>query len=75
MQPLVADMVQDDPAKRPSIDEVVTRFNAMRKKMGTIKLRSRVARREDGFSLFCYFAHVFTSIKYTLQGIPPIPTR
>ena len=75
MQPLVADMVQDDPAKRPSIDEVVTRFNAMRKKMGIIKLRSHIARREDGFGPFRYFAHIFTSIKYTLQGIPPIPTR
>jgi len=75
MQHLVADMVQDDPAKRPSIDEVVTRFNAMRKKMGTMKLRSRIGRREETFGLFRDFAHIFTSIKYSLQGIPPIPTR
>jgi hypothetical protein len=31
-------MVQDDPTKRPSIDEVATRFSVIRKKLGTIKL-------------------------------------
>ena len=75
MQPLVADMVQDDPAKRPSIDEVVTRFNAMRRKMGTIKLRSRIGHRQEAFGLFRDFAHIFKSIRYSLQGIPAIPTR
>ena len=26
IQPLITDMVQEDPAKRPTMDEVVTRF-------------------------------------------------
>ncbi len=35
MEPLVADMVQDDPTKRPTMDEVVTRFAEIRRKLYT----------------------------------------
>ncbi|KAJ7143408.1 hypothetical protein C8R43DRAFT_954181 [Mycena crocata] len=41
MEPLVADMVQPDPTKRPKIDEVVARFEEVRKNLGPRKLRSR----------------------------------
>jgi hypothetical protein len=71
MLPPVADMAQDDPAKRPSIDEVVTRFNAMRKKLWTIKLRSRIGRRKEWFSPFRDISHIFMSIKYSRD--PPDP--
>ena len=30
MEPLITDMVQTDPTKRPTIDEVVTRFPGVR---------------------------------------------
>jgi hypothetical protein len=75
MESLVADMVQDDPTKRPSIDEVATRFSVIRKKLGTIKLRSRIGRRTELFGLVRDLAHIFTSARYILQGIPPIPAR
>jgi len=75
MESLVADMVQDDPTKRPSIDEVTTRFSVTRKKLGTIKLRSRIGRRTEAFGLVRDLAHVFTSARYVLQGIAPIPAR
>ncbi|KAI9461053.1 hypothetical protein F5148DRAFT_250824 [Russula earlei] len=42
--PLVTDMIQDDPMKRPSMDEVVSRFSEIRGKLSTWKLRSRIAR-------------------------------
>ncbi len=35
MEPLVADMVQDDPTKHPTMDEVVTRFAEIRRKLYT----------------------------------------
>jgi hypothetical protein len=43
MTPLVADMCQDDPAKRPKMDEVVTRFNEIVRNLSRWKLCSRVA--------------------------------
>jgi hypothetical protein len=75
MRPLVADMVQDDASKRPTIDDVVTRFNAIRKKLGIMKLRSRLHHEDDTFGLFRDFAHIFKSIRYSFQGVPAIPTR
>jgi hypothetical protein len=75
MQPLISDMVQEDPQKRPTINEVVTRFNAIHKKLGIMKLRSRAGRRGELFGLFRDFAHLFRSVKYSLQGIPAVPTR
>ena len=42
MKPLVADMIQPDPAKRPEMDEVITRFDAIRRGLSFRKLRSRV---------------------------------
>jgi len=32
IEPLVTDMVQDDPTKRPKMDEVVTRFHEIKGK-------------------------------------------
>jgi hypothetical protein len=47
MGPLVADMVQDDPAERPKMDEVVTRFLETKGKLSAWKLRSRIARQDE----------------------------
>ncbi|KAI0311022.1 hypothetical protein OF83DRAFT_1069524, partial [Amylostereum chailletii] len=42
MDKLVADMVQKDPSKRPTIDEVVARFADIRHALSPWKLRSRL---------------------------------
>ena len=42
MQPLVDDMVQDEPEKRPTIDEVIARFDEIRASLQARKLRSRL---------------------------------
>jgi len=74
--PLVSDMVQEDPAKRPTIDQVVSRFADMQKKLGTFKLRARVGLKDDeSFGAVRDFAHIFTTIKYALKGLPAVPTR
>ena len=72
--PLLA-MVQKDPAKRPTIDEVVNRFAEIRNKLGPLKLRARVGPRDESFGAVRDFAHLFTTIQYTLKGISPVPTR
>ncbi|KAF8262491.1 hypothetical protein EI94DRAFT_1883160 [Lactarius quietus] len=40
MQPLIADMVQEDPTRRPNMDEVVSHFAEMKKKLGSRMARS-----------------------------------
>ena len=42
VKPLIDDMVQDDPKKRPTIDEVVTRFAKIIKAQPWWRLRARV---------------------------------
>ena len=48
MQPLVDDMVQDEPEKRPTIDEVISRFDNNRASLQARKIRLRLgASQED----------------------------
>ena len=47
MEPLIADMVQNDAMKRPTMDEVVTRFSEIKGKLSRWKLRSRIARKSE----------------------------
>ena len=42
MQSLIADMVQVDPSQRPTMDDVVQRFENIRKSLTMSKLRSRI---------------------------------
>ncbi|KAJ7680967.1 hypothetical protein DFH06DRAFT_1265694 [Mycena polygramma] len=53
MRPLVDDMVQDDPTKRPKIDEVVARFAEIQKGLSSWKLRYRVIEKKE----FTYVPH------------------
>ncbi|RDB25212.1 hypothetical protein Hypma_007477 [Hypsizygus marmoreus] len=43
MQELITDMVKDDPKARPTMDQVVTRFDDVVRSLSSWKLRSRVA--------------------------------
>ncbi|KAF9522864.1 kinase-like domain-containing protein [Crepidotus variabilis] len=52
LNPLIADMVQDDPNKRPTIDEVLKRFEDLAQSLSAYQLRSRpVSRRESVFKV------------------------
>ncbi|TFK74300.1 kinase-like protein [Pluteus cervinus] len=78
LKPLVADMVQDDPVKRPTIDEVVTRFQEICKEQTSWKLRSRPAprRRENIFKAIPHqLGHWTRRIGYIARRIHPIPSR
>ena len=70
------DMVQDDPTKRPPMDEVIARFNAIRASLSSSKLRSRpVGRREFFVAAFLrYIPHSKRRIMYMYRGVPPIPS-
>lgn len=47
MQPLVRDMVQDDPAKRPTMDDVLSRFEKLVSSLSPWTLGSRIASKDE----------------------------
>jgi hypothetical protein len=75
MLPLVSEMTQDDPAKRPTIDQVVARFQPVYRCLSTPQLRSRaVQRKEDDIDHWWRDSiHFFRRMRFVLLRIPPIP--
>lgn len=73
--PLLRDMIQRDPSKRPTIQEVVTRFDELVKPLGTKKQRSRlICRNQDDLDdLVNSVAHPFRRLWYKLTRKPAIP--
>lgn len=77
MATLVQDMVQDDPSKRPTIDEAVVRFKGIRQQLSTNQLRARLVDRGEGFfaSLHRGILHFGQRLVDTFNRIPAIPSR
>ena len=75
MQPLIADMVQEDPTKRPKMDEVVARFAEIRNKLSTWKLRSQIVRNTEIWLVTAWrsVAHWYRTIGYVIARKAPIP--
>ncbi|KAA1477313.1 hypothetical protein DENSPDRAFT_828677 [Dentipellis sp. KUC8613] len=75
MKELVADMVQDDPSKRPGINEVVTRFAKIRESLHSWKLRSRTIPRKEWkiVTLWRYPPHIARTIRFVVTRTPAIP--
>ena len=75
MQPLIADMVQEDPTKRPNTDEVVARFAEIRKKLSPCKLRFRMSRNIEVWPVTAWrsVAHWYRTVGYVLACKAPIP--
>ncbi|KAF7422584.1 hypothetical protein PC9H_010740 [Pleurotus ostreatus] len=75
MKPLVADMTQADPTKRPTMDEVVERFEKIRKDLTPWKLRSRVVEvPESPFTMaFRNLGHWKRRIWFMARRVPPVP--
>jgi hypothetical protein len=73
--PLIMDMTQDEPPKRPSIDEVAARFDAIYRSLNFTLLRSRIIlRKEDeGATFFYNFMHLFRRMRYAFMRLPPVP--
>ncbi|CAA7263811.1 unnamed protein product [Cyclocybe aegerita] len=75
LKPLINDMVQEDPAKRPTMDEVVKRFDAIVKGLSGWKLRSRVVPRRGNVitDVGRSIAHWRRKVQFILKGTPAIP--
>ena len=48
MEPLIDEMVRDEPEKRPTIDEVATSFKAISSKLSSFTLRARLVEKKHG---------------------------
>jgi hypothetical protein len=75
IEPLIADMVLENPTKRPTMDEVVTRFAEIKRKLSTWKLRSRMARKNEVWPLAAWRAinHWRRTVGYVLTRKTALP--
>ena len=75
MEPLVTGMVQNDPTKRPTMDEVITRFSEIRRKLCAWKLRSRISRKNELWPVTAWrsVSHWCRTVGYVLGRKAAIP--
>jgi serine/threonine protein kinase len=66
MQHLISDMVQDDPEKRPTIDEVVNRFEAIKNELGNLNLRLLANNREESLEPVHGVTHLLKTVTRTV---------
>jgi len=76
MRSLAADMVQDEPASRPTIHQVVARYEELRKSLSSRKLRSRLVDSDEDVIVRLYrnVRHVFRTAYYLMARYPAVPT-
>ncbi|KAH9899125.1 kinase-like domain-containing protein [Epithele typhae] len=76
LESLVADMIQTDPSRRPTMEEVAQHFSKILADMSPWKLRSRIVHREE-FAITGFFraiGHVFRTMRYVASRTPLLPT-
>jgi hypothetical protein len=77
MDALIADMVQDEPTARPTMDQVVERFSRIRKDLTNSKLRARIPDCDEGAFIALYrgLSHLGHRAQYTIGGLSAVPAR
>lgn len=75
MRPLLQDMCQDEPTKRPTMKEVVSRFEGLTKSLSSWKLRSPIVSNKEAiiYRTVSFPGHWTRQIFRLTQGIPAIP--
>ncbi|KAI0790922.1 kinase-like domain-containing protein [Abortiporus biennis] len=75
LRPLIHDMMQNEPYKRPTIDEVAKRWSTMQSSLNSWKLRSRLVRRDDNVieCITLSLRHAFRTYRYIAKGYKAIP--
>jgi hypothetical protein len=68
-------MVQEDPTKRPTMDEVVFRFAEIKGKLTTRKLRSRMSRKNEIWPVTAWrsVGHWYRTVGYVLARKAALP--
>ena len=75
MNPLIDNMTDADPSKRPTMDKVVERFEDIRHSLSWWKLRSRLSYRSD-FAITRYLSapvHLFRMAVHIARSHSAIP--
>ncbi|KAJ6507376.1 kinase-like domain-containing protein [Mycena vitilis] len=74
MSPLVEDMMDNDPTKRPTMEEVVGRFEVIKAGLSSWNLRSRVVKEDDfPFPIHRVVGHWVRRVGYILRRSPAVP--
>ena len=75
MRKLVDAMTDENPAKRPTIEEVVEMFDSIRCSLSTVKLRSPITSKNSPtiFTIFRHATQLTRTILYVIQKRPAIP--
>ncbi|KAG6863865.1 hypothetical protein C0993_010093 [Termitomyces sp. T159_Od127] len=73
LRELITDMVNKDPTERPVMSEVITRFDAIVKRLGNKKLRSPVIPSDERYGFFKLAVHWSKQLVRAARGIPAIP--
>ncbi|KAL1689599.1 hypothetical protein GGG16DRAFT_57382 [Schizophyllum commune] len=76
LRPLVDDMTQADPSKRPSMDQVAVRFESIVSSLSSSKLRSRVAKANDHplYNMHWATKHWMRRVKLVALRRPALPS-
>jgi len=76
LRPLVNNMIQDDPEKRPHMDEVLSRFSNIVQSLSQWRLRSRAVKKDEFFFMkpFRGLNHLFWTCSMIARGRPAIPS-
>lgn len=75
MKSLIDDMTLDDPTKRPTAQEVVSRFEGIRRGLHFWKLRSRIVRRNEILPVTVWRSskHLYCTVRYILAKKAAVP--
>jgi hypothetical protein len=75
IEPLVLEMVQENPSLRPTMEQAVSRLEIICQGLGSWKLRSRLTAKKEGLlqSVFKNIAHWSRRFQYILRRLPALP--
>ncbi|KAJ7162167.1 kinase-like domain-containing protein [Mycena filopes] len=73
LEPLVADMTNENPSERPNMDQVIDRFEHLVRGLSSRKSRSRVVKEKDHFGFFRAIPHCIRKARLVVGGYPAIP--
>ncbi|KAI0790921.1 hypothetical protein C8Q75DRAFT_816082, partial [Abortiporus biennis] len=76
IRPLVNDMMKEEPAHRPTIEEVVDRFAIIQRSLRWWQLRSRMVSVDEGLFEYLHQSarHIYRTCDYIAKGYKAIPT-
>jgi hypothetical protein len=75
MKELVEAMTDENPAMRPTIEQVIEKFEHIRASLSVIKLRSPITSKKDPilFTVFRHALQVARTVPYVVHRKPAIP--